>query len=433
MERINKKMEQSSIAIIIILSAVILFATEKIPLAMTAILAALAMSFFGIISYTDALIGFGSPTVMMIIGMIIIGNAVFETGLAQVIGDTFLKKVSNNEKKFLVVIIIISAIFSAFMSNTATVALFLPIISTIAAKSKGIITKKNTSMALGFSAVAGGACTVVGSTPQLVAQGILAQTEGVRTMTFFEIGKIGFPLVFVIIIFFVTIGYKLQQKVFDFPEIEDDLIIENGDRKLSKDKKNKMVISGTVLIGCVLAFILELWNVGVIAILGATILIVTRCIDEKKAYKTMDWTTVVIVGGAIGFSKGLDSSGGGRLIADTALNLLGGETATPFGIMVMLTIIAVILGNFMSHTATASMLTPIAIYMAQSVGVDPIVYVITVIISCNNASATPVGTPPITLTLPVGYRFNDYVIVGGALTVLRTIATIILIPIIYGL
>jgi solute carrier family 13 (sodium-dependent dicarboxylate transporter), member 2/3/5 len=425
-------MPQDVLSIVIILIAVILFATEKIPLAMTALLTSLTMAILGIISYSDSLSGFGSPTVMMVIGMIIVGKALFETGLAQLIGNSIFTRVGNNEKKFLFAIIIIASVLSGFLSNTATVAMFMPIIASVAAQSKGKITKKNTFMALGFAAVLGGNTTLVGSTPQLVAQGILAQTEGVRTLAFFEIGLAAVPMVLIMIVYFAVFGYNYMKKVFDFPEYEDEDLIKNLEENKTADPK-KMFISGAVLVGCVICFVLELWNVGVIAMLGASILILTGCISEKKAYQSVDWSTVVILGAAIGFSKGLAASGGGQLITDAILNLMGGPQASPFLVMAAIVVISVALGNVMSHTATAAMMTPIVLGLAQSIGANPISFVLAAVIGCNLAFATPVGTTPVTMTLVGGYRFKDYTKVGGILTIILTLALIIVIPLVYGL
>lgn len=213
-------MEPSTIAIIIIMAVIVLYATEIIPLAVTSILACLAMGIFHVLPFKDAFAGFSNDIVMMVIGVVIIGEALFETGVARIIGETIISIVGTNERVFLLVIILIAAGLSAFLSNTATVAMLMPIVATAAAKSGGKITKKNTYMALGFAAVAGGACTLVGSTPQLVAQAILKET-GNRPMGFFELGYGGIPRVILIVVYYLTIGYWLQKKVFKFPERED--------------------------------------------------------------------------------------------------------------------------------------------------------------------------------------------------------------------
>jgi di/tricarboxylate transporter len=173
---------------------------------------------------------------------------------------------------------------------------------------------------------------------------------------------------------------------------------------------------------------MELWNVGIIALLGAAILIVTGCINERKAYQSVDWSTVVILGAAIGFSKGLEVSGGGQLITNGILSVMGGPSASPMMVMAAIVIISVGLGNIM-----AAMMTPIVIRLAQSIGANPISFVLAAVIGCNLAFATPVGTVPVTMTLIGGYRFKDYTKVGGILTLILTICLIIIIPLVYGL
>ncbi len=422
-------MQESTIAIIILAAIIISFVLEKIPLAMTSILGAIAMAVFGITDFVDVFSGFASNTLMMVVGVMVIGNAIFETGLAKEIGERVFDKLGSSEKTFLLVIMVFTAIISAFFSNTATVAMLMPVIVTAAIKSKGKITKKNTFMALGFASVVGGNCTLIGSTPQLIAQGILEQTEGVRTLGFFELAKGALPIVILLIVYFLTIGYWLGKKTFDFEEkLEVEAVSDNEEKS-----KNKMWLSGIIALACIVCFVLEIFPVGVTAMIGAVFCIITGCISEKKAYEKMDWSAVVILGGALGFSKGIEVSGAGEKLAQGIIVLLGGESASGWITFAVLVLIAVLLGNVMSHTATVAMLTPICIHIAQTLNLDPITFVIGIVIGANLAFATPVGTTPITMTLAGGYRFKDYVIVGGAFNIIAYLCAIITIPLFYGL
>ena len=118
-------------------------------------------------------------------------------GLAERLGDAILRfrPAARSERCFMVIILALIAFLSAFMSNTAAVAMFMPLVSSVARASKGRIKKKNLFMAMGIASILGGNCTLAGSTPQLTAQGILENTPGVRTLTFFELAYIGVPLV----------------------------------------------------------------------------------------------------------------------------------------------------------------------------------------------------------------------------------------------
>ncbi|NPV26469.1 MAG: SLC13/DASS family transporter [Firmicutes bacterium] len=419
-------MASSTIALIIMAVVIILYATEIIPLAVTSVAACLAMAIFKVIPFKDAFAGFGSDTVMLVIGMVVIGNALFETGVAKLIGTTIVRLVGTNEKIFLVTVILVAAAISAFMSNTATVAMFMPVIATVAVSSGGLITKKNTYMALGIAAVAGGMCTLVGSTPQLIAQGILTKT-GCRPMGFFELAYGGVPVVLACAVYFFTIGYALQKKVFDFPEKQEVAIAASAATEEAPPNPVKMWISSLTLVGCIIAFVAQIWTVGTIALVGALICVITGCIAEKKAYQTMDWVAVAVLGGALGFADGLDKSGAGKLIADTAIRLLG-QDASPWMVFALIVGVATVLTNIMSNTAVTAMLTPIGIFMAKGLGLDPVTVVIGIILGANLSYATPIATTPVTLTLIGGYRFMDYVKVGGLFNILAYLVVIVVVP-----
>ncbi|MCR4443177.1 MAG: SLC13 family permease [Peptococcaceae bacterium] len=422
-------MEQSTIAIIIFAATIFLYVTELVPLGMTAVASCLLMAIAGIIPFANAFAGFGSDIVMMVIGMIVVGEALFETGLAQLMGIAIVRVVGNSERLFLAVIILATASLSAFVSNTATVAMFLPMIAAAAARSGGKIAKKNTYMATGFAAVAGGACTLVGSTPQLAAQGILSQTPGCRPLGFFELAYGGIPLVVFILFYYLTFGYYLQKRLFNFQEIAGDEPVAGGGEE--KRSPVKMAVSGLVMAGCVIGFVKQVWSVGTIAMAAAVVLVMTGCITEKKVYQSIHWTSIAILGGALGFSKGLDVSGAGKLIAETAIGLLG-ASASPRLVFAIYVLVALMLANFMSTTAITAMLSPIAIYTAQGMGFDPIPAVIGIILGTSMGFASPVGTMPITMTLAGGYRFTDYTKVGGLLSILLYFWIIIIVPLLMG-
>lgn len=291
-------MPQLVIALIITVLVIISFAVQVIPLPLTAMLGALAMVVFGIIEPADAISAFGSDTVMMVAGVIIIGNAVFETGLAEKLGASILNLpiIGGKEKRLLLIVMIIITTLSAFVSNTAAVAMFLPLVASIAQSSNGKIKKKNCYMAMGIASVVGGFCTLSGSTPQMVAQEILLETDGLRGLTFFELTKIGVLIAIVMFIYFLTVGYRLQERCFNFPEVPNT----GMDQCKRQDKPWKQAVSGLILVGCVIGFISGVFTFGIVALLGACACILTGCISQKRVFETMDWSTILVLGGSIG-------------------------------------------------------------------------------------------------------------------------------------
>ena len=410
----------------------LLYVSEKLPIATTSILACMAFAVFGIIPLTDAFSGFGNDIVFLICGMVIVGNALFETGVAQLAGRKIISVVGTNERVFIFALLIVTVALSVFLSNTATTAMMLPIAASSVGESGGKLTRKNSYMAIGIASIAGGGLSLVGSTPQLIAQAALIE-GGHEAMGFFEIAYIGLPIFLLVLVFFTTIGYSLQKKIFDFPEVEDDapqsghIHDENG--KIPRKCVIKMATSVGILVFCVVGFIAGLWSYGLVAMVGAAACVVTGCVTQKRVFQKMDWTTVVIMGCSFGIGNGLNKSGAGMMVAQGIIKLLG-DKMSAWLLCSALALVAIVLTNFMSSTATAALLVPIAALIAVELGYDVKSVVMAVAIATNIGYATPISTPSMTMTLAGGYRFNDYIKVGGLINVLVYILMILLFPLV---
>lgn len=417
------------LASVIFVVILISFVMQRRPAGLTAVVGSLLMMIFGIIEPSDVVAPFGSDTVIMVASVLILGSAVFETGAAEIIGSAIVRRMGRNEKLLIMVLVLTVSILSSFLSNSAVVAIFLPLLASLARSSGGAITKKNTYMAVGIASVVGGNCTLAGSTPQLTAQAILQTTDSVRELTFWELGKVGFPLVIVLALYYLFIGIRLQKKVFDFPEVEDPAPSGDGGQVRSKAKCITVCL---IMLGCVAGFTAGVFSFGTVGAIAAALCILTGCISFDKAFKSLDWNTICVLGGAMGISTALNKSGVVQAVADMIISAFG-SGANPVTICLVLLVTSAALGNIMSHTATAAVLTPLAISLDTGLGVDPIPYVVTVVIGCNLAFATPVATPPLTMTMVGGYRFTDYTKVGGLYNLLSLIAAALLIPLAYGL
>lgn len=417
------------LASVIFVVILISFVMQRRPAGLTAVVGSLLMMIFGIIEPSDVVAPFGSDTVIMVASVLILGSAVFETGAAEIIGSAIVRRMGRNEKLLIMVLVLTVSILSSFLSNSAVVAIFLPLLASLARSSGGAITKKNTYMAVGIASVVGGNCTLAGSTPQLTAQAILQTTDSVRELTFWELGKVGFPLVIVLALYYLFIGIRLQKKVFAFPEVEDPAPSGDGGQVRSKAKCITVCL---IMLGCVAGFTAGVFSFGTVGAIAAALCILTGCISFDKAFKSLDWNTICVLGGAMGISTALNKSGVVQAVADMIISAFG-SGANPVTICLVLLVTSAVLGNIMSHTATAAVLTPLAISLGTGLGVDPIPYVVTVVIGCNLAFATPVATPPLTMTMVGGYRFTDYTKVGGLYNLLSLIAAALLIPLAYGL
>lgn len=408
----------------IILAMIVGFVSEILPLSVTAFLGCLAFYVTGIIDSSTVFSGFSNDIIFMIAGTMIVGEAMFQTGAAQFIGKKIIKAVGYDERRMIFVLILAGGILSAFTSNSSVMAMFLPLIRSVAASSNGRIKAKHIVMPVGISTMVGGACTLVGSTPQLVAQGLLEST-GIRVMTFFELGITGIPLLILLALWFSTVAYKpLVKSVAYMPDVPDYMKDMKSDDEETKANP-KMYICFVIIIAMVAAFLSGIWTVGVIASLAAMACIVTGCISAKTAYAKMSWSSIIIVGSTLGVAKGLNASGAAGFIANSLVAAIG-TNANVFVVMAVFGLMVVIMSNLLSHTATISLLVPIFIPLAQQMNLDPtlFVYAITCFVSCGYA--TPLGVSSYAMTLAEGYSFKDYQKIGGPFNILAYVILVVI-------
>lgn len=423
-------METSTIAIIILIYTIIMYLMEVFPLAVTALISCIAMGIFNCCSLNTVFSGFSNDVTMMIIGMCIVGDTLFYTGAASYIGSKLIKVFGKSEKVFLIACVVISSVLSAFLSNSATVAMMLPIAASAISASNGRLTKKHTYMPIGFAAVAGGGLTLIGSTPQIIAQGLLVDA-GFRGASFFEYLKTGIPKVLIMIAFFSSVGYNMIKRVCDFPEVKDDPdkdnVAEEHDHFTSK-----MFISSVILLGCVIGFITQVWSFGIVSMLGAVLCIITGCVNIKDAFKHLDWNTIILIACSLGFAACLNESGAGEVIANAFVGMVG-NNVNHFIVLVVIAILASFLGNIVSASAATPILAPICIYMAPKIGMDPRSLVIAVVVFSSIVYTTPTSTPPNSMPLIAGYRYNDYVKIGGLLNIITVVVLLLIYPLVYSI
>lgn len=416
-------MSTSTIAIIIAVITVILFASEKLPLSVVAILSMLAMAFTGCISFTEAFSGFSNTATLMIIGTGIIGEAFFTTGLSEKMGNAFLGMKKVNEKNFIILAVLASFVLSTFLNALIVMALFMPIIDVIASQSKGAFTRKNTYLPIGIAAVFGGNLSVVGSTSMLNASAMLEESYYGKAMNFFEPAKLGLPGVIVCLLIFILFGTKLQKKLFDFEDLtpDDTVIVAAGNSSAKQPVWKRWFVLLTMFL-CIVGFVAGL-NYGAVALLGGCAVIAAGCINMKQAIRGISWESVLVVAGTLGFAKGVEYSGAGQKITDAMLSVFGSLGESPVAMCVAMLIIATVLSNFMSNNATVGICVPIALSLAKTFGTSPIPFVLCCAIGANLSVATPICTATITMTTAAGYRFKDYARFGGIFNLLALIAT----------
>ncbi|MDD7544876.1 SLC13 family permease [Actinobacillus porcinus] len=155
-----------------------------------------------------------------------------------------------------------------------------------------------------------------------------------------------------------------------------------------------------------------------------------RCVDAKSAYGSVHWATLILIIGMMPFSIALQKTGGVNLVVDFMIHTVG--TMGKHWMLISLFVLCAVVGLFISNTATAILMAPIAITMAQQLGLSPVPFAMTVAIASSAAFMTPISSPVNTMVLgPGNYQFSDFVKIGVPFTLLVMLITVFVVPVLF--
>lgn len=417
-------MSPSTITLLFLLFAVVMFVFEKIPLGLTSMIVCCGLVVTGVLDIQEAFAGFIDSNVILFVAMFIVGGALFETGMANKIGG-IVTKFAKSERMLIVTIMVIVGFMSGVLSNTGTAAVLIPVVIGIAAKSG--YKRSRLLMPLVFAAAMGGNLSLIGAPGNLIAQSALKNIN--LSFGFFEYAVVGLPILIVGIIFYATIGFKILPNK-EAPADDDSVFDKQPD--FSNVPKWKQVLSLVILVLTLLGMIFEEETgikLCIAGCLGALALIVTGVISEKEALKAIDLKTIFLFGGTLSLATALEKTGAGKLIADKVIGALGSHPS-PYILTFVVFILCCIMTNFMSNTATTALMVPICLSIAQGMGADPRAVLMACVIGGSCAYATPIGMPANTMVVGAGgYTFMDYAKSGFPLIIIATVISMIILPI----
>ena len=309
-------MSPTTITLLFLLFAVVSFILEKIPLGLTATIVALGLNLTGVLDSSSTFAGYVNSNVILCVGMFVVGQALFETGMANKIGG-IVTKFAKSERMLIIAIMVIVGVMSGFLSNTGTAAVLIPVVCGIADESG--YSRSRLLMPLVFAAALGGNLSIIGAPGNLMGVNAL-QEMGLAT-SFFMYAPVGVPMLLLGIVYFAFIGYRF------LPAGNGSGEAVAGDQKDFSDVPQwKQIVSLVVLILVILAMIFE-ENIGikiqVSACAGAVVLVLLGVISEKAALRSIDLKVVLLFGGSLALASALETTGAGTLIADKIVGLLG--------------------------------------------------------------------------------------------------------------
>lgn len=415
------------IAAIIMIVTFVMFFHPKVPNIAAAIFAALAFGMSGILDVDTVFNNFTSATCILMIGMMTIGGAMFQCGLAGWIGNRLIRITGTSEKGIQMAVLITTLVLATVCTGTATLMIMYPLMCSIALSSKISMSKivafhNAGSMSGSFMTFAG--CGMIAT-----SAGVL-EASGYRMWSFFEIAWFGIPRAILLIAAVYFFAHKVLPDTYVMPDAE---IAAKAD-SLPKKLTSRMILVGVILVLTITGFVVNssVFPVHVCATLGALACLLTGSITPEQMYKSISWNTIFLIGGMSAFAKGMQASGFGQLVADSILRIVGTNPAPM--LMIFIFIVGTgIITQFMSDNGAVALMAAIAVGIAQTTGVEPYAYVMACLVGSALCHLSVMASPSLAFSMQLGgYKPSFLVKWGLSFELLPAlIAAMIMIPLIW--
>ncbi len=362
------------------------------------------------LQYKSIMASFADPIIMLFIGGFVLAIAATKTGLDAQLAKVLLKPFGSKSNNVLLGFILITGIFSMFISNTATAAMMLtfltPVFKQLPPEGKGRIAL---ALSIPVAANLGGMATPIGTPPNTIALKYLNDPEGLNmNLGFGEWVLFMLPLVLVLLF----IGWLLLRSLFPFTQKTVQLEIEG---EMKKDWKTYTVI--VTFIVTVLLWLFDKYtgvNSNTVAMIPFMVFALTGIIN-KYDLEEINWSVLWMVAGGFALGDALNSSG----LAANAVKSIPFGMWSPVLILVVSGLICYLLSNFISNSATAALLMPILLVVCTGMGEKlgaiggTSTVLIGIAVASSSAMILPISTPPNALAFSTNLvKQNDMVKIG---------------------
>src|SRR3712207_1243976 len=427
--------QQRVIAIFVM--AVLLWLTEAIPSWATSIVIIFVLLFcvsdsafnflqgtegeYGeLLDYQGVMSCFADPTIILFLGGFILAIAATKSGLDVLMAKTLIRPFGHKSENVLLGFLLITGVFSMFVSNTATAAMMLtfltPVFAALPANGKGRIAL---TMSIPIAANLGGMATPIGTPPNAIALQALNDPAGLNMgIDFGEWMMFMFPLVIVLLI----ISWRVILMFFPFTQKTIQLNIEGE----VHHGWRMWVVSGTFIL-TILMWLIPKNITGIdsntVAMIPMGVFAITGVITAKDLQE-INWSVIWMVAG--GFALGLGMNGSG--LADRAIESIPFGSWSPIAILIISGFICYFLSNFISNTATAALLVPILAVVCTGMGENlnsiggTSTVLIGIALAASSAMCLPISTPPNAIAYSTGLvKQNDMLKAGLAMGIISMV------------
>ena len=405
-----------------------LWTTNLIPLSITSLLAIALIPMMGIMDAAEVYSFFGNKAVFFILGVFIMSAAMIACGLSARLSIWVIDNWGDSPSHLLTAIYFLSAFCSCFMSEHAVAAMMFPIVLEIVNALN--LSKEDSSFgkgmffALAWGCIIGGTATVFGGGRVLLGVEILEKTAHETSIGILEYTQLSFPMVIILFICgWVALKLSFSLDVKDIEPVHR--ILQKKLEVMGAVSIKEKGIAGVMFL-TLIAWLFFSKDLGIanIALVAIVLLFVLNLINWKMVEEHVNWSIILMYGGAICLGEVMSKSGAALWLAKHAFE------GTSYSVPVFLLIVAVlsaVLTNFMSNSAVIAVLLPPALSMSDTYGVSFSMVAMTVILTSNFAFMLPIGTPASAIAYSSGFiTIGDMARTGFSLSLLGMIAFAVL-------
>ncbi|MES3026316.1 MAG: SLC13 family permease [Pseudomonadota bacterium] len=433
-------------ALVVLIGVVGVLIHGRIRSDVAALSAAAALLLLGVIRPVEVQGAFASPAVVALASLFVIAYAIELSGLLGLLIRQAMKLCQRLGEKGLWLVIGLCGTVGGFLNNTPIVVLAAPVIKDVAI-SLGL-SPKRFLMPLSYVTVLGGLLTLIGTSTNLLVND-MARNAGQPTFGMFEITPVGLVIAGAGGLYLYLFGSKMLPKEDASVDVtpprmavgeargteggSGDAVL--GDVALFKAadrpfQVRKAMIALAVFVGVVAAAALGVAPISATAFAGAVSLILLKVISPEEAYAGLRPEVLLLIAGMVVVGLSIEVTGLAAMGTEYLIEFIG-----PYGPLTALIVlygVTLVATEFLSNAAVAVLVTPVAVALAESLGVDPRPFLVGVMMAASAAFATPFGYQTNVLVFQMGnYSYMDFVRVGVPLNIVTWIAAMIAIPVFF--
>lgn len=402
-------------ALVIFGLCVVLWVSNLIPLAVTSLVAMAAIPVLGIMEAKKTYALFGNEAVFFILSAFVLAAVMTGSGLSTRLARTLLVRFGRTPTSLALTVFLLSALLSFVMSEHAVAAMMFAVVVEIS-RSLELPQERSSYakllyMAIAWGCVIGGIATFLGGARAPLAVGMLREATG-QDFSFFEWMAAALPIVIPLLL----LGFVLLLKLFprDIASVEVGLQSLRRQRlEMGRISFNEQIVA-VIMVLTILSWVFlgKQFGLASIGLLAVGALFVFRVVSWQAIEEYVNWGVILMYGGAITLASALEKSGAAKWLADQGLS---GLVDSPFLVIAIISLLALLLTECISNAAVIAILMPIGMSLEQSMGIDPRVMTLAIALPAGLAFCLPMGTPANAIVFSSGFLNIREMILPGVL------------------